>query len=417
MDKIVIEGGRALRGEVTISGAKNAALPILFSTILCEGVSTIDNVPDLADIKTTISLLETVGCKITRDGDKVTVDSTTINFCKAPYDLVRTMRASCLMLGPLLARCGKISLSLPGGCAIGARPIDLHIKALELMGASVSIEHGYVNAHADKLIGNTIYFDTITVTGTENIIMAAVLAEGITKIENAAREPEIINLCQALIDAGAKITGAGEPMIVIEGVKALKPLNVSIIPDRIEAGTFLVGALITDGDVTLKNCNPQHLDSVLSKLKEMGAKLEIGQDTIRITRKGPLKAANIRTAPYPGFPTDLQAQFMALAVIINGTSVIEETIFENRFMHVAEMLRMNASISVNGRTAVVKGGAALSGARVMATDLRASASLILAGLVADGITQVRRVYHLDRGYVAMEKKLQKLGANIKRQAE
>ncbi|MBF0274379.1 MAG: UDP-N-acetylglucosamine 1-carboxyvinyltransferase [Nitrospinae bacterium] len=414
MDKILINGGNRLSGTIEISGAKNAALPVLFSSILTGKVNTISNVPGLADIKTTVKLLEHIGCRVNWNGNTMVIDSSTINSHEASYDLVRTMRASCLMMGPLLSRFGEAKVSLPGGCAIGARPINLHLKAFEEMGAEITIEHGYVHAKAKKLCGAKIYFDTVTVTGTENVMMAAVMAEGETILENAAMEPEIVNLANALNSAGAKIEGAGDSIIKISGVKELKDIKEAIIPDRVETGTYLVAGAITNGELTITKCNPHDLEIVLSKLKEMGAEIKIGANEISIKAATHLKSVKITTTPHPGFPTDMQAQFMVPASLAKGTSVFNETVFENRFMHVAELIRMGAEISIDGHTAIVTGERPFSGASVMATDLRASASLVLAGLVADGTTEINRIYHLDRGYEKMEEKLKNVGADIKR---
>ncbi len=418
MDKIIVEGGRSLQGEVIVSGSKNAALPILISSLLVDGECTFRNVPDLMDIKSVKLLLEDLGAKVETNGDVVSIDATNVNKFEASYELVRKMRASILVLGPLLARLKKTRVSLPGGCAIGARPINLHLKGMENLGATILLEHGYVEAQADKLIGADIYFDIVSVGATENIIMAAVLADGVSKIRNAAREPEIIALADSLNKMGAKIEGAGTAVITITGVSNLKPADITIIPDRIEAGTFMVAAGMTKGDVLVKNCNPEHLQGVLHKLDIAGAKTEISGSDIRVLGPDKIESIDIRTVPYPGFPTDMQAQFMAMMTIAEGTSIITETIFENRFIHVSELKRMGASISLtDGRVATIRGIEKLSGAPVMASDLRASASLILAGLVAKGTTEVSRVYHLDRGYEAIEKKLQGLGAIVKRAKE
>lgn len=414
MKKIVINGGKKLSGEVTISGAKNAALPILAAGLLCAGKQTIANVPRLADVTTFGRILQNMGVSFERKDDAIVIDSTGLANPEAPYDLVRTMRASVLVLGPLVARMGRARVSMPGGCAIGARPINLHLMGLEKLGATVEIEHGYVIASAKKLRGARIYFDTITVTGTENIMMAATLAEGQTIIENAAREPEIVDLANALVQMGAKIEGAGTDIIKIQGVDTLRPMNYTVMPDRIETGTFVIAAAITGGTVTIKNCFPGHLDAVLAKVQEAGAQVSLDNGTIRVTGQPGINAVNIKTQEYPGFPTDMQAQFMSLMTLAAGTSVINETIFENRFTHVAELRRMGADIEADGHTAIVKGIAKLSAAPVMATDLRASASLILAGLAAEGQTVISRIYHLDRGYENIEEKLSALGADIKR---
>jgi UDP-N-acetylglucosamine 1-carboxyvinyltransferase len=414
MKKIVINGGKKLSGEVSISGAKNAALPILAAGLLCAGKQTIANVPRLADVTTFGRILQNMGVSFERKDDDIVIDSTGLTNPEAPYDLVRTMRASVLVLGPLVARMGRARVSLPGGCAIGARPINLHLMGLEKLGASVEIEHGYVVASAKKLRGTRIYFDTITVTGTENIMMAATLAEGQTIIENAAREPEIVDLANALIQMGAKIEGAGTDIIKIQGVDALRPMNYTVMPDRIETGTFVIAAAITGGTVTIRHCFPGHLDAVLAKVQEAGTQISIGDNTIHVIGQTVINPVNIKTLEYPGFPTDMQAQFMSLMTLAGGTSVINETIFENRFTHVAELRRMGADIEADGHTAIIKGVTKLSAAPVMATDLRASASLILAGLAAEGQTVISRIYHLDRGYENIEQKLSALGADIKR---
>jgi UDP-N-acetylglucosamine 1-carboxyvinyltransferase len=414
MKSIIINGGRKLKGEVAISGAKNAALPILAAGLLCEGTHRISNVPLLADVKTLGKILHNMGVSFERQDQDILIDSTGLANPEAPYDLVRTMRASVLVLGPLVARMGKARVSLPGGCAIGARPINLHLMGLEKLGASVEIEHGYVLAKAKKLRGAHIYFDTVTVTGTENIMMAAVLAQGETVLENAAREPEITDLANALIQMGAKIEGAGTDIITIQGVDKLLPMNYTVMPDRIETGTFVIAAAITNGSITIKNCFPGHLDAVLSKVVEAGADVKTDNGTIHVSGARKIRSVNIKTLEYPGFPTDMQAQFMSLMSLAEGTSVINETIFENRFTHVAELQRMGADIQTDGRSAIVKGVSKLSAAPVMATDLRASASLILAGLAAEGQTVISRIYHLDRGYENIEQKLSALGADIKR---
>jgi UDP-N-acetylglucosamine 1-carboxyvinyltransferase len=414
MKTIVINGGKKLQGEVSISGAKNAALPILAAGLLCPGKQTIANVPRLADVTTLGRILQNMGVSFERRGRDIVLDSTGLLKPEAPYDLVRTMRASVLVLGPLVARMGRARVSLPGGCAIGARPINLHLMGLEKLGASVEIEHGYVVASAKKLRGARICFDMVTVTGTENLMMAAVLAEGETVLENAAREPEVVDLANALIQMGAKIEGAGSGIITIRGVERLRPMNYTVMPDRIETGTFVMAAAITGGSVLIRNCNPAHLDAVLAKASEAGAEITVSDNTIRVTGPRAIKPVNVKTLEYPGFPTDMQAQIMSLMTLAHGTSVINETIFENRFTHVAELRRMGADIEADGRTAVVKGVAKLSAAPVMATDLRASASLILAGLAAEGQTVISRIYHLDRGYEDIEQKLSALGADIKR---
>ncbi len=414
MDKIIIEGGRPLKGEVHISGAKNAALPILVAGMLTDGWSTFSNVPDLRDIQSIKLLMSTLGVKIETEKEIVRINSGSLCNHEAPYELVRKMRASILVLGPLLARLKKARISLPGGCAIGERPINLHLKGFAALGAKVKLEHGYIEAEAEHLIGNEIYFDVITVTGTENILMAAVLAKGVTTLRNAACEPEIKALADVLNKMGAKIKGAGTPIITVNGVDSLKPVSHMIIPDRIEAGTFMAASVITGGDVMIMDCEPGHLSSIINKLKLAGAKIEIKGKKIRVTSPDEIASVDIKTREYPGFPTDMQAQFMTLMTVANGTSIIHENIFENRFIHVGELKRFGADITVSGKTAIVKGVPKLLGAPVMATDLRASASLILAGLVASGKTEVSRVYHLDRGYDSIEKKFQNLGAAIKR---
>ena len=414
MKSIYINGGKKLHGEVVVSGAKNAALPILAAALLSEGKHRITNVPRLADVTTFGRILQNMGVSFERRDDDVLIDSTALTNPEAPYDLVRTMRASVLVLGPLVARMGKARVSLPGGCAIGARPINLHLMGLRKLGATVEIEHGYVVAGAKKLRGAHIYFDTVTVTGTENIMMAASLAEGETILENAAREPEIVDLANALIRMGAKIEGAGTDIIRIAGVEKLRPLDYSVMPDRIETGTFVIAAAITNGSVTIKNCVPGHLEAVLAKVTEAGARVTTDESTIHVAGQRTIKPVNVTTLEYPGFPTDMQAQIMSLVSLAEGTSVINETIFENRFTHVAELRRMGADIRTDGRTAIIKGVRKLSAAPVMATDLRASASLILAGLAAEGQTVISRIYHLDRGYDNIEQKLSALGADIKR---
>ncbi len=414
MDNIIIEGGCPLKGEVRISGAKNAALPILISSLLADGYCTYSNVPNLKDVESTKELLINHGAKIEAEGDTVKIDSGGLNNHEAPYDLVRKMRASILVLGPLVARLKKARVSLPGGCSIGARPINLHLKGLAALGAKVELVHGYVEASAEVLKGAEIFFDAVTVTGTENIMMAAVLAEGTTIIRNAAREPEVVALAEVLNKMGAKIEGIGTSVLTINGVSSLKPVFVSIIPDRIEAGTFMVSAGLTGGDVKLLDCEPSHLESVIHKLRLTGSIVTVDGNSVSVKGGESISSIDIKTIPYPGFPTDMQAQFMVLMSIAKGFSVISETIFENRFIHVSELRRMGADIKVSGNTAMITGVPALSGAPVMATDLRASASLILAGLVARGVTRVNRVYHLDRGYDSIEKKFSMLGAKIKR---
>ena len=416
MDKIVVEGGARLAGKIPISGAKNAALPLLAAALLPSGASTFKNVPQLADVRTMAKLLRMLGW---------TVDGThTVSIApptgkkkpklEAPYDLVRTMRASVLVLGPLVSRFGRARVSMPGGCNIGARPIDQHLKGLEAMGAKVTLDHGYVDVEAKRLKGATIVLDMPTVTGCENIMMAAVLAKGRTVMENAAREPEVEELALVLNKMGARIQGAGTPIITIEGVDELLPIEHAIIPDRIEAGTFAVAAAMTKGDVLLEGARAEHMDAIIAKLRTAGATISVEADGVRIKGTGDIAPIDIVTQPHPGFPTDMQAQFMVMACGARGQSVIKEMIFENRFQHVPELNRMGAEIQTSGRVAVIKGGIKLTAASVMATDLRASASLVLAGLVATGKTEVLRVYHLDRGYEAIEKKLRGVGAKIKR---
>jgi UDP-N-acetylglucosamine 1-carboxyvinyltransferase len=414
MDKIIIQGGRALKGEVRISGAKNAALPILISSLLTDGWNTYSNVPNLKDIQSTKLLLSSLGASIESDGDRIKINGGGMCNYEASYELVRKMRASILVLGPLLARLKKARVSLPGGCAIGARPINLHLKGLARLGAVIELKHGYVEASADHLKGNEIYLDIPTVTGTENLMMAAVLAKGITVLRNAAREPEVVALADVLVKMGAKITGAGTSVVTIQGVSSLKPVSVSIIPDRIEAGTFMVSAALAKGDVTVLNCEPGHLEAVIHKLKLSGAHVTVKDKSVRVQGPDDITSVDVKTLPYPGFPTDMQAQFMVLMSIAKGFSIISETIFENRFIHISELKRMGADIKISGNTAMITGVPSLSGAPVMATDLRASASLILAGLVATGTSEINRVYHLDRGYEAIEKKFAGLGAAIKR---
>jgi UDP-N-acetylglucosamine 1-carboxyvinyltransferase len=413
MDQIVIEGGRSLRGEVRTSGAKNAALPILASTIL-GGECELSNMPRVVDVLTMGTLLGMLGIAVTHEGDRTVVRARDITSTEAPYDLVRTMRASVLVLGPLVARLGEAKVSLPGGCAIGSRPVNFHLAGLEKMGATVEIEHGYIRATARRLKGARIYFDTPSVTGTENLMMAAVLAEGTTLIENAAKEPEIGDLAEFLVKRGARIVGAGTDMVTIEGVAALHGAEHEVIPDRIEAGTYLVAGAITGGQVVVERCRPEHMEPVLMKLRESGADLIEEKELIRLKVTGRLKGTNVRTSPHPGFPTDMQAQFVALMAGAEGTSVVTETIFESRFMHVEELRRMGADIRVEGNRVVITGKERLTGAPVMASDLRASAGLIVAGLAAEGTTEVSRVYHLDRGYERLEEKFRALGASVDR---
>ncbi len=419
MDKLLISGGNRLHGEVRVSGAKNAALPILCASLLAETPLHLSSVAALKDIDTTIKLLDTMGVKISRQADQVTLDASDVASFEATYDMVKTMRASILVLGPLLARFGTARVSLPGGCAIGSRPVDLHIKGLQAMGAAIHITHGYIQASTlhlpnRRLQGARYYMDLVTVTGTENLMMAAALAEGTTVLENAAKEPEVVDLAEMLIKMGAKISGAGTDVITIEGVERLHGTTHNVVCDRIEAGTYMVAAAMTGGEVKLLNARADLLDAVIEKLREAGATVTSEGDTITVKSDGKLKAVNIRTAPHPAFPTDMQAQFMALNAVAEGVAKVTETIFENRFMHVQEMQRMGADISIDGNTALVKGVSALDGATVMATDLRASASLVLAGLVAKGETVIERIYHLDRGYEHLEEKFNALGASVKR---
>ncbi len=416
MDRLEITGGERLLGEVRISGAKNAALPILAASLLAEGPVVLENVPHLNDVTTTVKLLRRMGVGIIfHDGLRLEIDANDISEFLAPYELVKTMRASVLVLGPLLARFGRADVSLPGGCAIGARPINLHIGGLQSMGADISIDNGYIRARAKCLEGARLILDTVTVTGTENLMMAAVLAKGETVIENAAREPEVVDLANFLSAMGARIEGAGTDTISIQGVDSLQGTNYSILPDRIESGTYLVAAAITGGRVKIKRTRPDHMDAVLMKLEEAGASVQRGEDWIELDMAGKHPAAiDLRTAPYPGFPTDMQAQFCALNSVADGTGTIVETIFENRFMHAHELRRMGADLSIEGNTAITRGVEHLTGAPVMATDLRASASLVLAGLVAEGVTIVDRIYHIDRGYECIEEKLSQVGAQIRR---
>jgi UDP-N-acetylglucosamine 1-carboxyvinyltransferase len=418
MDSIEIVGGVALRGEVEVSGSKNATLPQIAAALLAPGRSVFRNVPDLADIRTMGRLLSHMGARVSRDpesgGHTLEIDAAELPRPEAPYELVKTMRASVLVLGPLLARVGRARVSLPGGCAIGARPIDQHLKALAALGARIELSHGYVEASADRLRGATVVFDLPTVTGTENLLMAAALAEGTTVLENCAREPEVGALAAVLSRMGAHIEGAGTSVITIEGVSQLRPAQVEVIPDRIEAGTLLAAALITGGNVLVKRARAEDLDALLVKMREAGASITPEGGGLRLAAPQRADAVDFVTAPFPGFPTDLQAQLMACMTVARGAARVVETVFENRFMHVQELTRMGAEIHVDGHTAVVKGVEGLSGAPVMATDLRASASLVLAGLRAEGTTTVNRVYHLDRGYEALEKKLQALGARVRR---
>jgi UDP-N-acetylglucosamine 1-carboxyvinyltransferase len=416
LDKLQINGGIPLEGEVRISGAKNATLPIVAGALLADGPVTIRNVPHLQDVTTMIELLGRMGVSVTIDEKmRIEIDPTTTRECFAPYELVKTMRASILVLGPLLARFGKADVSLPGGCAIGARPVNIHVAGLQAMGAEINIDSGYIRARAGRLKGARLVLDTVTVTGTENLMMAATLADGETVIENAAREPEVVDLANFLIAMGAKIQGAGTDKIVIQGVEKLHRTQYEVLPDRIEAGTYLLAGAITRGHVRVKNARPDHLDAVLGKLADAGAKVATGDSWIEMDMRGKRpRAVDVRTAPYPAFPTDMQAQFAALNTVADGVGTVIETIFENRFMHMLEMRRLGAEIRLEGNTAIIRGVERLTGAPVMATDLRASASLVLAGLVAEGRTDVERIYHIDRGYEAIEEKLAQLGAQIKR---
>jgi UDP-N-acetylglucosamine 1-carboxyvinyltransferase len=414
VDKLVIEGGVRLEGEVRVSGAKNAALPILCAALLTAEPLRLRNVPRLNDVRTMESLLAQMGVRREGSGDTVVLDAARIDWPLAPYELVRTMRASILALGPLLARCGEARVSLPGGCAIGSRPVDQHVKGLVALGAEINLDHGYIDARAKRLTGATFVFDLVTVTGTENLMMAATLADGVTTLENAAREPEVVDLANCLNAMGARVTGAGSDRITIEGVQRLSGAEHEIMPDRIETGTFVAAAAATGGDVANVGARPETLQAVNEKLADAGADIDASATTIRVRRSGPVKPATLRTAPYPAFPTDMQAQFMALATRAEGTSVITETIVENRMMHVQELVRLGASIDVEGNTAIVRGVERLTGAAVMATDLRASACLVVAGLIAEGTTTIDRIYHLDRGYERIEEKLSGLGARISR---
>jgi UDP-N-acetylglucosamine 1-carboxyvinyltransferase len=414
MDKLKIIGGNRLDGEITVSGAKNAALPILCAGLLTAGDVELANVPNLHDVKTMLKLLAQTGLKVTQDGDNVTLNGSAIDKLEAPYELVKTMRASILVLGPLLARFGEAKVSLPGGCAIGSRPVDQHIKGLQALGADITIEGGYIYAKCKKLKGARIMTDMITVTGTENLLMAATLAEGTTVLENAAREPEVTDLANLLVAMGAKISGIGTDRLVIEGVAELTGARHAVISDRIEAGTFLCAVAATGGDIILRNTRTDILDAALDKLREMGVIMTMGPDWIRAQMSGRPRPVDFRTTEYPGFPTDMQAQFMAVNTIASGTSKVVETIFENRFMHVQELNRLGAQITIEGNTSFIRGVDRLVGAPVMATDLRASASLVIAGMVAQGETIVDRIYHLDRGYDRMENKLSKVGATIER---
>jgi UDP-N-acetylglucosamine 1-carboxyvinyltransferase len=414
MDKLLIDGGARLEGEIRVSGAKNAALPILCAALLTPEPLVLANVPRLNDVRTMQALLGQMGVKAERDDGTLTLAAASVDWPLAPYELVKTMRASILALGPLLARCGEARVSLPGGCAIGLRPVDQHVKGLQAMGAEIDLDHGYIDAKARRLTGTHFVFDVVTVTGTENLMMAATLADGVTTLENAAREPEVVDLAACLNAMGARISGAGSDRIAIEGVERLHSASHAIMPDRIETGTFLAAAAAAGGDVTLTGARADTLEAVLDKLAEAGATLALGNGSIRLSRRAPLKSVSLRTAPYPAFPTDMQAQLMALMTVADGTAVITETIFENRMMHVQELKRLGADIEVESSTAIVKGVPALTGANVMATDLRASACLVIAGLMAEGQTTIDRIYHLDRGYERIEEKLSTLGARIKR---
>lgn len=419
MDKLVIQGGKPLSGEIRISGAKNSALPIIACTLLADGVTTVGNLPHLHDVTSMINLLGTMGVDVAIGDDMhVEINPNSITSYTAPYELVKTMRASILVLGPLVARFGQAEVSLPGGCAIGSRPVDIHIAGLQAMGAKIDVIDGYIKASVDgRLKGARIYMDCVTVTGTENLLMAAALAEGTTVLENAAKEPEIVDLAECLIAMGAKITGHGTDMITIEGVPQLKGCHFNVLPDRIETGTYLVAAAATGGKIKVKDTRADLLEAVLMKLEEAGAVIETGPDWISLDMQGKRpKAVNIRTAPHPAFPTDMQAQFMAMNALASGSSTVIETIFENRFMHAPELIRMGADIHINGNAAIMNGVEELKGAPVMATDLRASASLVIAALAAKGTTVVDRIYHIDRGYECIEEKLQLLGANIARKA-
>lgn len=414
MDTIVVRGGARLCGEVTVDGAKNAALPILFAALLTDEPCVFRNVPQVVDVKTALRLLADLGAEVKQEGSTVYVRARHLRSVEAPYDLVKTMRASFLVLGPLLARVGRARVSTPGGCAIGARPVDLHLEGLQKLGATVEIVHGYAEAEANGLRGATIYLDVPSVGATEHLLMVACLAEGTTRIEQAAREPEVVDLARVLVGMGARIRGAGEDVITIEGVPRLRGVEHTIVPDRIEAGTFLIGGAMTGGDVFVRQARPDHLLALLLKLKEAGAEVVEDAEGVRVRGSKRLRSVDVKTMPYPGFPTDLQAQFMAAMTCAEGRAVITETIFENRFLHAVELNRLGADIKVQGNAAVVQGVEKLTGAPVMATDLRASVSLVLAGLVADGETVVSRVYHLDRGYARLEEKLRALGADVER---
>ncbi len=416
MERLLIRGGKPLSGDIRISGAKNAALPIMAATLLADEASVIGNIPDLHDITTTMELLGRMGVRLTVDERmRVELDPTRLDNCHAPYELVKTMRASILVLGPLLARYGEADVSLPGGCAIGSRPVNLHVEGLRALGAEISVENGYIRARCTRLRGARLVMDLVTVTGTENLMMAATLAEGTTVIENAAREPEVVDLANCLNSMGARVSGAGTDTITIEGVERLSGAHYDVLPDRIETGTFLVAAAMTGGRVRLKNTAPHLLDAVIGKLRESGAEVDLGEDWIELDMQGKRpKAVTVRTAPYPAYPTDMQAQICALNAVADGVGMVTETVFENRFMHVLEIQRMGADVRLEGHTAISNGVDHLTGAPVMATDLRASASLVLAGLVSEGDTLVDRIYHIDRGYECIEEKLAQLGADIRR---
>lgn len=417
MDQMVVHGGCRLQGEVRAEGAKNAALPLLFAALLTREACRFRHVPQVEDVRTALRLLRDLGARVHWDGEDVWVEARELTSVEAPYDLVKTMRASFLVLGPLLARCGEAKVSTPGGCAIGARPVDLHLKGLQCLGAEVQVVHGYAQARARRLTGGTIYLDIPSVGATEHLMMVASLSEGVTRIEQAAREPEVVDLAQALNAMGARITGAGEDVITVEGVARLHGVDHTVLPDRIEAGTFLLAGAITRGDVFVYEARAEHLHALTRKLYEAGVQVTEEPNGIRVRTKGRLRAVDIKTMPYPGFPTDLQAQFMATMTLAEGRSVVTETIFENRFLHALELTRLGADIRVSGNTAVIQGVNKLTGAPVMATDLRASVSLVLAGLAAEGTTEVSRVYHLDRGYARLEEKLAALGAQVERRSQ
>lgn len=414
MDKIIIRGGERLIGEVEVSGSKNATLPIFAASLLAEGGNLFHNVPNLKDVQTIVKVLKNLGVKVWEEGEICRIDASEVSNHEAPYDLVKTMRASILVLGPLVARMRRATVSLPGGCAIGARPINLHLMGLEAMGAKIELRRGYIEAKADRLKGAEISFDIPTVTGTENLMMAATLAKGKTTLQNAAMEPEVVDLANVLTKMGAKINGAGTSLIEIEGVESLQAAEHSIIPDRIEAGTLMVAAGLTRGNIKILRCPLQQMETVVSKLRESGMEIDSDGEGARVVGNRRIRSVDVKTQPYPGFPTDMQAQFMVLMSLARGLSVISETIFENRFIHVSELRRMGANIQIQGNTAIVHGVGSLNGTQVMATDLRASASLVLAGLAAEGVTEVSRVYHLDRGYEGLDEKLANLGADIKR---